>query len=69
MCIRDSQGHNIENAIALVMNQEKQTKAKLEEKKALIETLRKEMKQAAKKYEFERATQLRDLILELESDL
>ena len=63
------QGHNIENAIALVMNQEKQTKAKLEEKKALIETLRKEMKQAAKKYEFERATQLRDLILELESDL
>ena len=63
------QGHSIENAIALVMNQEKQTKAKLEEKKALIETLRKEMKQAAKKYEFERATQLRDLILELEADL
>ena len=36
--------------------------------KKIIEDLRSEMKKAAEKLDFERATQLRDMILELETE-
>ena len=63
------QGHDITSAIALVLNQKERLKSRQAERDELIKVLRKEMKAAAKKYEFERATELRDLILELEAEL
>lgn len=63
------QGHDINNAIDLVLNENANIKSKIAEKEHLINSLRKEMKLAAKKLEFERATEIRDLILELEADL
>lgn len=60
------QGHDILNAIELMQKQKSNLKTKEEQRKNIIESLRKEMKDAAKKMEFERATQIRDLILELE---
>nr|MBO2469484.1 excinuclease ABC subunit B [Bacillota bacterium] len=39
------------------------------EKQALIQRLEKEMKEAARRLEFERAAELRDLLLELKADL
>lgn len=63
------QGHDITSAINLVLSEEKKIKDKLLEKDKLIESLRKEMKLAAKNLEFERATEIRDLILELESSI
>lgn len=63
------QGKDISNAINLILSEKEQIKNKIKEKEKLIEALRKEMKLAAKKLEFERATEIRDLILELESEL
>ena len=62
------QGYDIQNAIDLVLKTNKNKKDKETQVKLLIESLRKEMKEASDKLEFERATQIRDLILELESE-
>lgn len=62
-------GNDITNAIELIQKQRKNSKSKQEQTQNIIESLRVEMKEAADKLNFERATQIRDLILELESDL
>ncbi len=62
------QGHSLQSAIDHVLNTNNKKTKKVETKK-LIEGLRKEMKEAAKKLEFERATEIRDIIIELEADL
>ncbi len=62
------QGHDITNAIELLQKQKANSKAKEENKENIIKSLRKEMKIAADKLDFERATQIRDLILEIESE-
>lgn len=62
-------GHDITNAIELIQKQRKNSRSKQERTQNIIESLRVEMKEAADKLNFERATQIRDLILELESDL
>lgn len=59
------QGKDILKAIKLVQNQKKSSENK---KENIIEILRKEMKEAAKKLDFEKATEIRDLILELEAN-
>lgn len=61
-------GHDLQNAIDFVLKKTNNKSKKLEIKN-LIEGLRKEMKGAAKELDFERATEIRDIILELESDL
>ncbi|MGL5733162.1 MAG: UvrB/UvrC motif-containing protein, partial [Metamycoplasmataceae bacterium] len=62
------QGHDLQNAIDYVLNQ-KTKKAKKTEVIKVIEGLRVEMREAAKKLEFERATEIRDMIFELEAEL
>lgn len=62
------EGHDITNAIKLIQNQKSNSKKKEVEIKKIIEDLRSEMKKAAEKLDFERATQLRDMILELETE-
>ncbi|MGL5617544.1 MAG: excinuclease ABC subunit UvrB [Metamycoplasmataceae bacterium] len=62
------QGHDLQNAIDYVLNQ-KNKKAKKSEVIKIIEGLRVEMREAAKKLEFERATEIRDMIFELEAEL
>ena len=62
------EGHDISNAIKLIQNQKSNSKKKEIEIKKIIEDLRNEMKKAAEKMDFERATQLRDMILELETE-
>ena len=62
------QGHDLQNAIDFVLNNNNK-KSKKTEIKNLIEGMRKEMKDAAKELDFERATEIRDIILELEADL
>lgn len=63
------QGHDFTNAIELILKEKENiTKTKLE-KEQLIKTLRKEMKKAANEMNFEKATELRDIILELEADI
>lgn len=47
---------------------EKETKLSKKEKDELIDSLKKEMKEAASKLDFERAMELRDIIFELESN-
>ena len=59
---------SITNSIELIQKQKANSKNKKEQTQNIIESLRKEMKEAAKKLDFERATQIRDFILELESD-
>lgn len=63
------QGKDITNALELIQKQKSNSKEKQDERIKIIASLRKEMKAAADKMDFERATQLRDLILELESEL
>lgn len=63
------QGQDITNAIELVQKQRANSKSKEKEVKDIISQLRKEMKEAADKLDFERATQIRDLILELETEI
>ncbi|MDK2819490.1 MAG: UvrB/UvrC motif-containing protein, partial [Mycoplasmataceae bacterium] len=62
------QGHDLQNAIDYVLNS-KNKKSKKAETKKLIINLRKEMNEAATKLDFERATEIRDVIFELEVDL
>ncbi|MGL4252359.1 MAG: excinuclease ABC subunit UvrB [Metamycoplasmataceae bacterium] len=62
------QGHDLQNAIDYVLNQ-KNKKAKKSEVIKVIDGLRVEMREAAKKLEFERATEIRDMIFELEAEL
>lgn len=62
------QGRDITSAIELFQRQKSNSKNKEDQKQSIIESLRKEMKEAAKKLDFERATQIRDFILELESE-
>lgn len=62
------EGKDIVNAIKLFQKQNEQSKSKKEQSKKLIESLRNEMKIAAAKLDFERATEIRDIILELESE-
>ena len=54
-----------ETYVAKVTNGKKLTK---EEKETLLATLEKEMKDAAKALDFERAAELRDTILELKAE-
>ncbi|MBR3571331.1 MAG: UvrB/UvrC motif-containing protein, partial [Mycoplasmataceae bacterium] len=63
------QGKDITNALELIQKQKSNSKEKQDERIKIIASLRKEMKSSAEKMDFERATQLRDLILELESEL
>lgn len=63
------QGHDLKKALAQALSHPNAETALRTDKAALITSLRREMKQAAAKYEFERATALRDLIFELEADL
>ena len=62
------QGHDLQNAIDYVLNKN-QNKTKKKEIIKVIESLRKEMKAVAKELDFERATEIRDIIFELEADL
>lgn len=62
------EGKDIVNAIKLFQKQNERSKSKKEQSKKLIESLRNEMKIAASKLDFERATEIRDIILELESE-
>ena len=62
------QGHDLQNAIDYVLNKT-QNKTKKKEIIKVIESLRKEMKAVAKELDFERATEIRDIIFELEADL
>jgi excinuclease ABC subunit B len=62
------QGHDLQNAIDYALNSNKK-KVKKTEIIKVIESLRKDMKTAAKDLDFERATEIRDVIFELESDL
>lgn len=62
------EGKDILNAIKLFQKQNANKKSKKEQAEKLIESLRKEMKIAASKLDFERATEIRDIILELESE-
>ncbi|MGL4343455.1 MAG: excinuclease ABC subunit UvrB [Metamycoplasmataceae bacterium] len=62
------QGHDIKNSIEHILSLKKMGKKEKEEKTKLIASLRKDMLESATKLDFERATQLRDIILELESD-
>lgn len=62
------QGRDITSAIELVQKQRANSKSKEKQVKEIVTQLRKEMKEAADKLDFERATQIRDLILELESE-
>lgn len=62
------QGHDLQNAIDYVLKQNNK-KAKKTEIIKVIEGLRKEMRDAAKQLEFERATEIRDIIFELEAEL
>lgn len=63
------QGHDITNSLDYILNKNKSEQNKTIKKEELIKSLRKEMKEAAAKLEFERATEIRDLILEIELDL
>ena len=47
----------------------KSSKVNKKQKEAMIKDLEKEMKESAKALDFERAAQLRDIILELKSEL
>ena len=62
------EGHDITNAVELLQRQKSKSKSKQDEFEKIISNLRKEMKVAADKLDFERATQIRDIILELESE-
>lgn len=62
------EGKDIINAIKLFQKQSENKKSKKEQTAKLIESLRKEMKIAASKLDFERATEIRDIILELEAE-
>ncbi|MGL6125061.1 MAG: excinuclease ABC subunit UvrB [Metamycoplasmataceae bacterium] len=62
------QGHDLQNAIDYVLKQKNQ-KTKKSEIIKVIDGLRKEMKDAAKQLDFERATEIRDMIFELEAEL
>lgn len=63
------QGHDLKDSIDYVLKQRKaKNKKVLKEIEKIIESLRKEMLEAAEQMDFERAATLRDLILEIESD-
>ncbi|SJZ45192.1 excinuclease ABC subunit UvrB [Mycoplasmopsis verecunda] len=63
------QGHDISNAIEAIMakTQNKQKPDKKENEKVISE-IRRQMEEAAKMFDYERAIQLRDILLELQSD-
>lgn len=62
------QGHGIENAVSLYFKNAKDKKATSKiDKQDLIKKLRVQMEQASKELNYERAIELRDLILELKS--
>jgi excinuclease ABC subunit B len=62
------QGHDLQNAIDYVLNSNKK-KAKKTEIIKVIASLKKDMKNSAKELDFERATEIRDIIFELEAEL
>ncbi|PAF54704.1 excinuclease ABC subunit UvrB [Mycoplasmopsis agassizii] len=62
------QGHGIENAVSYYLSSEKKKKEKVLAKDEVIKQLEKQMKDAAKEMNYERAAELRDLILELKAD-
>ena len=57
---------NVDEAISLV---KKGKKAKKKDKETLIKELEKQMKEAAKALDFERAMELRDMMLELQGEV
>ncbi len=62
------QGHDLQNAIDYVLNINKK-KAKKTEIIKMIASLKKDMQASAKELDFERATEIRDIIFELEAEL
>lgn len=64
------QGGDLKDSINHVLAQKKRnSKSTVKEIEKIIDSLRKEMRNAAEQLDFERAATIRDLILELESDL
>ncbi|WLP85383.1 excinuclease ABC subunit UvrB [Mycoplasma seminis] len=63
------EGHDISNAIEAIINKS-QNKGRVtkKEKQKAIDEIRKQMEQAAKELDYERAIKLRDILLELEID-
>ncbi|MFQ9074047.1 MAG: UvrB/UvrC motif-containing protein, partial [Faecalibacillus faecis] len=57
---------NIDEAVSLV---QKGKKAKKKDKETLVKELEKQMKEAAKALDFERAMELRDMMLELQGEV
>ena len=57
---------NIDEAVSLV---QKGKKAKKKDKEILVKELEKQMKEAAKALDFERAMELRDMMLELQGEV
>lgn len=64
------QGHDITNALERYFDKQKSLSksAKKSSKQQLIEEIRKQMNEASKKYDFEKAIELRDILLELEKN-
>ncbi|TNK89704.1 excinuclease ABC subunit B, partial [Mycoplasmopsis pullorum] len=62
-------GDDLENQVEKILTNEVNTKTKKgkESKEELIQKLREQMNQAAKELDYERAIELRDIILELQS--
>ncbi|MHA3825893.1 excinuclease ABC subunit UvrB [Mycoplasma sp. BRA285] len=63
------QGHDITNAIEAIINKSQEKgKVTKKQKQEAIDEIRKQMEQAAKELDYERAIQLRDILLELQVD-
>ncbi|MHA3839099.1 excinuclease ABC subunit UvrB [Mycoplasma sp. HF14] len=63
------QGHDITNAIeAIITKSQEKGKVTKKQKQEAIDEIRKQMEQAAKELDYERAIQLRDILLELQVD-
>lgn len=62
------QGHDLQHSIDFILNNKNKKTKKLETNKLII-NLKKEMNEAATKLDFEKATEIRDIIFELESGL
>ena len=53
---------------ALILNMKKKSKTTKKDKEELMKNLEKEMRDAAKVLDFERAAELRDILLELKAE-
>ncbi|MFV8401424.1 excinuclease ABC subunit UvrB [Mycoplasma sp. CR] len=63
------QGHDINNAIeAIISKSQAKGRINKKEKQQAIDEIRKQMEQAAKELDYERAIELRDILLELQVD-